>query len=77
MRGRRSPNLFYQRVDICYSDEDFHRPIRHRLSNRELIEIEGIVVIDRRPEQMGEIANHGAGRRGGVRDPVGFGDDGG
>ena len=68
---------FYQRVDVCYGDEDFYRTTRQRLGNRELIEIKGIVVIDRRPEQTAQIANRGAGRRGGLRDPAGFGDDGG
>ena len=68
--------FFYQRVDVGDGDEDFHRTT-HGFGNRELIEIAGIVVIDRRPEQAAQIENRGTGRRGGLRDLVGFGDDGG
>jgi hypothetical protein len=69
--------FFYQRVDVGDGNEDFNRTARHGFSNRELIEIAGIVVIDRRPEQTAQIAHSGAGRRGGLRHLVGLGDDGG
>ena len=69
--------LSYQRVDVGDGDKDFHRTARHGFGDRKLIEIARIVVVDRRPEQAAQIANRGAGRRGGLRDLAGLGDDSG
>ena len=65
-----------QRIDVRDRDEDFHRAARRGFGDRELIQILGIVVVDRRPKQAAQIANLRAGRLGGLRYPVCLGDDG-
>ena len=40
-----------QRIHIGNRNQDLYRPIRPWLSHGELVEIPGIVVVDRRPEQ--------------------------
>ena len=69
--------FFYQCVDVGDGNQDFHRTARLGYGDRKLIEITGIVVIDRRPEQAAHIANRSAGRRGGLRKLVGLGNDSG
>jgi hypothetical protein len=43
--------LLYERVDIGVGDRDLHRATRQGFSNRQLIEIARVAIVDRRPEQ--------------------------
>ena len=65
--------LYDQRVDVGDGDEDFHSTVCCLVRNRKLIEIAGIVVINRTPKQAPQIANRCAGRDGRIRNPVGLG----
>ena len=74
--GRISPCMgidrrasFDDRIDVCNRDEDLYRTARHRHSDRELIEIARIIVIDQHPGQARKVAQRKI-RLGGFADSV-------
>jgi len=48
-------------VDVRHRYEDLDRPIAKRFGDRELIEIPRVVIVDRGPEQVAEVAKAGLG----------------
>jgi hypothetical protein len=47
----------HERIDVRDCHEDLHRAVRGRLGHRELIEIARVVVVDRRPQALAQIAD--------------------
>jgi hypothetical protein len=47
----------HERIDVGDRHEDLHRAVRGRLGHRELIEIARVVVVDRRPQALAQIAD--------------------
>ena len=59
--------LFHGGVDVGDGDENLHHTARHRLRNGELVEVAGIVVVDRGPEETAQVADRRAWLGGGFR----------
>jgi hypothetical protein len=59
-----------QRVDVGDRDQDARGPVAVRNRYRQLVEVARVVVVDRRPEQMAQIAHGSVGRGRGARDRV-------
>ena len=62
----------HERVDVGHRDEDLDRSVAHRRRDGELIEIPGVVVVDRAPEEVAKIADRGAGVGRRLRDGLGL-----
>ena len=52
-----------QSVHVSHGDQDLHCPAAQILGQRKLVEIEGVVVVDRAPQQVTQVA-HGTAFRG-------------
>ena len=76
-RGRVEPGmvvnrrtLFDQRIDVGNGHQQLHRTVRQHFADRQLVQVQRIVVVDRTPRQAGQIVNGrgslatGAGDRG-------------
>ena len=64
-----------QRVDVRDRDEDLHLPGGQRLGDGELVEVARVVVVDRAPEPVAEVADRGIARDGGRRQRADLGQD--
>ena len=62
-----------ERVDVGDRDEDLHRAVGERLGDGELVEVARIVVVDRGPQQLAQVADRriAVGGRGGEVAQVG------
>jgi len=51
-----------QRIHVRDGDQDGHATAGRRRGHRELIEVQGVVIVDRRPKKLAEIAKARTGR---------------
>ncbi len=61
-----------QGIDIGDRDEDFYLAVTQWLGDRKLVEITRIVIVDRRPGQLAQIADRSIGSNGRLLDLIGL-----